>query len=397
MVTEPLQAVPPETQAWIEIDTGAIERNISALVTWLPTSTRVMAVVKANAYGHGLVPAAQAALAGGAVWLGVARLEEALALRASGIRAPLLVLGASLPEQAQALVAAGISQTVSDLRMAQAMADAAQATSSTAKVHLKVDTGMGRVGVSVADAASACLRLFEMPSLKLEGVSTHLAWEVAEDLDKVEAQLRAFGVALDSCGETLRSPVIRHTANSAITLALPESHYDMVRVGLLTYGIPPTEDAVPYRLEPAMALKARLVQVKQVPAGTTVSYGGTHTVASPARLAIVPVCYADGYSRHLSSTGIAIVRGQRCPVVGVVCMDQTVIDVTGLPNVDVGEEVTLLGRSEWGEISVRQMAQWVGGVPHQVVSQLRTRLPRVFLNSRGTPGCPGAAELRPDD
>jgi alanine racemase len=396
-MTEPLQAVPPETQAWVEIDTGAIERNISALVTWLPTSTRVMAVVKANAYGHGLVPAAQAALAGGAAWLGVARVEEALALRASAVTAPLLVLGASLPEQAQALVDAGISQTVSDLRMAQAMADAAQARSSTAKVHLKVDTGMGRVGVSVADTPSACLRLSEMSSLKLEGVSTHLAWEAAGDLDKVEAQLRAFGVALDSCGGMLRSPVIRHTANSAITLALPESHYDMVRVGLLTYGIPPTDDAVPYALEPAMALKARLVQVKQVPAGTTVSYGGTHTAASPARLAIVPVGYADGYSRHLSNTGIAIVRGQECPVVGVVCMDQTVIDVTGLPDVDVGEEAALLGRGEWGEVSVRQMARWVGGVPHQVVSQLGTRLPRVFLNRTGTPGCPGAAELHPND
>jgi alanine racemase len=250
-------------------------------------------------------------------------------------------------------------------------------------VHLKVDTGMARVGVPVEEAASACARLSGLGHLALEGISTHIAWEPATDPRRVRHQLDAFDAALKACGRTGIKPGLRHAANSAVTLGFRASHLDMVRVGLLTYGLLPTGADAPFRLRPAMAVKARLVQVRNVPAGTAVSYGGTYTASAPARLAVVPVGYADGYSRRLSNRGQVLVRGRRCPIRGAVCMDQTVIDVTGVPDVAVGDVAVLLGSAGGDRISVGQVAGWIDGIPHQVVSQLGARLPRVRLNAGG--------------
>ena len=367
----------PGAQAWVEVDRRAISRNVAALNAWLGPSTDVMAVVKANGYGHGLVDAARAALSGGAVCLGVARIDEALSLRSAGVGAPILVLGCGLPEQAEDIVSAGVSQTVSGLEMAAAISAAAVKHGVVGKVHLKIDTGMGRVGTRPEAALDLCHRLLRLDGLDIEGVATHVPWEAPDDLPKIDAQLDRFVVTVDNLHRNGLRPRWRHAANSVATLRSPRAHLDLVRVGLLAYGILPSDTAPAFPLHPALAIRARITQVRALPAGSTISYGATHTVTKPAILALVPVGYADGYPRRLSNRGEVLVRGHRCPVVGAVCMDQIIIDVTALKDVRVGEDVTLLGRMAGDEIAVDQIVQWTGGIPHEVVSQISTRLPRV--------------------
>lgn len=364
------------TGAWIEVDLNAIAANISAVRDWVGPRTDVMAVVKANAYGHGLVPAARAALKGGAAALGVARLEEGLRLRSAGIGAPVVVLGCALPEQAEALVRAGLSQTVSDIGLARALSQASLALDKPARVHLKIDTGMGRVGVHPEDAPALGGKIVSLPGLTLEGIATHIPWDEAVDMPRAEAQIARFKACLQALG--LR-PRWRHAANSVITARMPHAHLDLVRVGLLTYGIPPADGAPHIGLRPALSIKARLVQIRSMQPGQTVSYGGTFTVTRPSRLAVVPIGYADGYARSLSNRAQMLIRGQRCPVVGRICMDQTVVDVTGVPGAAVGDEVIALGRAGGDEISVWELANLADSITHEVVSRLSRRLPRVFI------------------
>ncbi len=370
--------------AWIEIDLSAIAHNVRQVRRFVGDRVRVMAVVKASGYGHGLVESARAALEGGASSLGVALLDEALALRRSGIDAPVVVLGCGLPEDAPDLVRHRIAQVVSDPGMAAALSREAVRQGIPAHIHAKLDTGMGRVGYPVSDASTFLRQLLSLPGLSVEGVATHFPQSDPAQIPAIEAQLDRFLGALDG----LDPCPIRHAASSAVTLLLPRAHLDRVRVGLLIYGIPPLDGPCPLPLRPALTLKARITQVNPAPAGWPVSYGETFVTKRPSRLAILPVGYADGYPRRLSNCGTVLLRGRRCPILGRVCMDQCVVDVTDLPGVSVGEEAVLIGEQAGERITVWDLTRAIDGTPHEIVACLGPRLPRVYTDARSGRGMP---------
>ncbi|MDR7433925.1 MAG: alanine racemase [Armatimonadota bacterium] len=361
--------------AWAEVDLGAIRGNVQALCALLGPGTKLLAVVKANGYGHGAVEVAKACLQAGASWLGVAIPEEALSLREAGISAPILILGYMPPQAAEAVVDAELSAAVFSEQVAQALSRASRKLGKPARVHLKVDTGMGRLGVSPEGIRDFVRRIRQLPGLLIEGVFTHFATADEEDLSYCRQQLERFYQVLEVLeGEGL--PIsLRHAANSAATLSLPESHLDMVRVGLALYGIPPAihlNGKVP--LKPAMALKGRVAFVKRVPPGTSISYGRTYTTRRETVVATIPIGYADGYPRSLSNRGYVLLKNRRLPVIGRVCMDHFMVDATEVAPVEEGEEVMLFGPG----LPVEEVAEWAGTIPYEILTGVSSRVPRVY-------------------
>ena len=368
--------VPLSTRpAWIEVDLNAVAHNVRAVRSFVGAGTGVMAVVKANAYGHGLIEVARAAADAGASMLGVAIPDEAARLREAGVDARVLVLGPVLPQQAEDVVRAGCAQVIGEEGAARALSTAAMRHGMRAKVHVKVDTGMGRVGVSTDRAPAFIQEVLELPGLELEGVMTHFSTADEEDLSFARDQLGRFRRLLVEAGVR---PRWRHAANSGAIVYLPDAHLDLVRSGLLTYGIPPRPGPCPLRLRPALSLKARITQLRTARKGENISYGRTFVTSRESRLALVPLGYADGYSRGLSNRGEVLVRGCRARVVGRVCMDQFVVDVTEIGDVRAGDEVVLIGRQGCEEIAVWDVARAMDGIAHEVVAMLGARLSRRY-------------------
>jgi alanine racemase len=366
--------------AWVEVDLSAIRRNVAAVRGLVGGGVAVLAVVKADGYGHGAVRAAKAAVAGGAAWLGVASAAEGAELRSTGIDAPILVLGCGLPEQAPEIVTHGLTQTLATWDMAQALSRAAAGEGREVAVHIKIDTGMGRLGVKPHEAAAFARLVSGLPGLRIEGVYSHLATADRKDPTYAREQARRFEQVLaDLEHEGIRS-ALRHLANSAATVRFPEMRFDMVRAGLLIYGLNPlSQPLTEIELVPALAWKTRIACVKDVPAGEPLSYSGLHVTERPTRIACVPVGYADGYSRALSNVGSVLVSGRRCPVVGAVCMDQMLIDV-GEVEAKPGAEVVLIGEQTGERITANDLADAQGTVVHEIVARLGKRLPRFYLN-----------------
>ena len=367
----------PDRPAWLEINLSAIAKNISAVRQFVSPTTQVMAIVKANAYGHGLIPASRAAIKGGASALGVALLQEGVALRSAGITAPVVVLTPTTPEQADSIVAHNLSQTIGHPDAIPPLEAAAKRHKTRARIHLKVDTGMGRLGLLADEVPDFAKQIAGNSHLFLEGIATHVAWERAKDMDKARRQIKIFTACLSDLTDI--SVTWHHAANSVMTVHMPESHFDLVRVGLLTYGIPPTQGAGALSLSPALSIKARITQVRNFSAGQTLSYGGTYTLTRPSRIALAPLGYADGYNRQMTNKSHVLICGKPCPVVGAICMDGIMIDVTDIPPVSVGEEVVLLGQQGDHKITVNDLAQWGNYISHEVVSLLGARLPRHYI------------------
>ncbi len=371
-----------------DIDLDAIAHNIAELRRLTGPAVRFMAVVKANAYGHGAAAVSRTAIDCGAAFLGVARIQEAVNLREAGIDAPILVFGATPADQARHLIDYRISQAVTEPVQADILSAAAKA-GETIPVHIKLDTGMGRVGfvTSTGDMRNAgilpadeIIRIARMPGLKLEGVFTHFAAADSADLGYTRLQTERFLDALAQLrGKGLAFPLC-HAANSGAIIAMPESHLDMVRAGIAMYGLPPSTemDISGVSLKPALSLKARVVQVKSVPAGFHVSYGMTYTTDRPTTIATVPVGYADGFRRTLSNRGQMLVHGQRAPIAGRVCMDLTLLDVGHIDDVRVGDEVVIIGRQGTEAITADDMAADLDTINYEVVSALTARVPRVY-------------------
>lgn len=365
---------------WAEIDMGAFDRNLRE-VRRLAGPSAVMAVVKANAYGHGLVPVARAAVSGGAGWLGVARGAEALELRHNGVGAPVLVLGYVHPDECRELLPAGVSITAYDEASATAFAGAAQQEKRTLRVHFKVDTGMGRLGFPCGKSGvKAILAAARLPNVEVEGLFTHFACADEPDEQKTLRQLELF---LEFARELERAGLAvkyKHAANSAALIRLPETRLDMVRPGIILYGLYPSrETCCGPELTPVMSWKARVVQVKEVAAGFPVSYGWTYRTDRRAVLATVAVGYGDGYSRMLSGRGEVLLHGLRAPVVGRVCMDQIVVDASNVKDVAPGDEAVLFGRQEGTVLPVDEMAAKIGTINYEVVCAVGARVPRVYL------------------
>jgi alanine racemase len=386
--TAPPPPAPPGASAWVSIDLDAIRDNVAELVR-RAAPAEVLAVVKGDAYGHGLVPAARAALAGGATWLGVAQLDEALRLRAAGVTVPLLtwifVPGADVP----GAVAADIDVTVGSEWSLAAVLDAARALGRPARTQVKVDTGLGRGGVLTdwPRMAEALARAEAEGAVTVTGVWSHFAWADAPMHPTVRRQQERFTEAVEELARAGVRPPLRHLANSAATLTNPSAHFDLVRPGLAVYGLSPVPDLgdpAHFGLREAMRVTARLSLVKRARAGQGVSYGHEYTTDRDTVLGLVPLGYADGIPRHAGNRGPLQVGGRTYPVAGRVCMDQLVIDLG--PDFDgaAGDEVVVLGRSADGEPSAQQWAEAAGTINYEIVTRMGPRLPRVLLG--GEPG-----------
>lgn len=363
---------------WAEIDLNAIQHNVKAL-RQMAGGAELMAVVKADGYGHGAVPVAQAALEAGATWLGVATLEEGVELRKAGLTAPILILGYIPPAQADTVVLYDLRATVFHLDLARALAQWGRALMRSVPVHVKIDTGMARVGVQPGAAVDFAGELAKLPQIELEGVFTHMA--VADDPTNpfTAEQLARFQDVLTHLRDAGFTPKIRHAANSASILAHPGTHFDLVRAGIALYGQPPDPAVTwPAELRPALTWKTRISFLKTVSPGTSVSYGRTYRAAGSERIASLPVGYADGYSRHLSNRGEVLIGGQRCPIVGRVCMDQTMVRVPEGVEANVGDEAVLIGRQGDQEITASEMAGMIGTINYEITCAVSKRVPRVY-------------------
>ncbi len=370
---------------WAEVDLDAIRANVTTLRRTVAPAT-LLAVVKADAYGHGAVPVGRAALEAGATALGVALVEEGVQLRDAGITAPVLVLSEPVPDAAAGVVAHRLTPVVYTPLGIEALAKAVveTGTGEPLAVHLKVDTGMHRVGASPRDAIALARQVTQHGELRLEGICTHFAVADEPGDPYTRQQLAAFDAVLASLSELGIEPPVVHTANTAAALAFPESRRDMVRIGIGLYGLPPSPalaGAVPLR--PALAVKAHVSHVKVLPAGSRLSYGLRYTLAADATVATVPVGYGDGVPRNLSHAGgEVLVHGRRCPIVGTVTMDQMMVDVGDLP-VTRGDEVVLLGRQGDAEITATEWAERLGTIGYEIVCGIGPRVPREYLGVGG--------------
>jgi len=382
---------------WAEIDLAAIANNVRELRRRTDIRAKVMAVVKADGYGHGAVEVARTALANGAEWLGVARLPEAIALREAGLDAPMLVFGYTPPADAGRLVEFDLRQSVYSLDAARAYSAVAVARGRTIRVHLKVDTGMGRLGLVPAalralepghtigeDFIRTATAIASLPGLEPEGIFTHFAAADSADLSYAERQLALFIEALSALRANGLEFALRHAANSAAVIGIPESHLDLVRPGIALYGLRPSDevDLTGIVLKPAMALKTRIVHLKAVSAGTCISYGMTYRTPRPTVIATVPAGYADGFRRLFSSQGWMLVHGRRVPVVGRVCMDLSMLDVGAVPGARVEDEVVIFGVQGTESISADDLAHELGTINYEIVCDVTARVPRVYTSHR---------------
>ncbi len=365
---------------WAEVDLETITRNVKAVKTHIGPAVGLMAVVKANAYGHGAVPVAQTALAAGADWLAVNRVEEGVALRQAGIGARILVLGYCLPAQAAAVVEHNLTPSVTTQAAATALADQVGHLGRPFPIHLKIDTGMGRFGLLPDEVVEFTRALQNLAPLQVEGMFSHFA--VADEADPAFSQQQAqvyqdVVAAVEAAGINLP---LKHLANSAASLALPQAHHNMVRLGIAMYGLPPSNEIEwPVSLYPAMTLKTRIARLRVLPAGASVGYGRTYIAPTPTPIALAPVGYGDGYPRLCSNRGAMLVRGKRAPIAGRVSMDQTSLDVSGIEGVTQDDEVVVFGRQGDAEITAGEVASWAETINYEIVTRLAARVPRVYL------------------
>ena len=376
-----------------EIDLKAIAHNIKELRRITHPDARLMGVVKANGYGHGAIEVARCTLQNGAAVLGVARIEEGVQIREAGIEVPILIFGYTLPERTPDLFEYDLTQTVYTYASAQVLSRTATSLKKKIKIHLKIDTGMGRLGLlpqdfqgdnSVAlnaDAIQETLAIASLGGLELEGIFTHFATADSAEKTYAEDQLDLFMIFLDRLRKAGLEPRVRHAANSAALIDMPQSHLDMVRPGIASYGLHPSDEVNKKHvsLKPAMALKARIIHLKKVPAGFAVSYGSTHRTPTATTIATIPIGYADGLNRLLSSSGRMLVHGQRAPIIGRVCMDLTMLDVGHIENVRMDDEVVIFGQQGNGSITVDEIASSLNTINYEIVSTITARVPRVYL------------------
>lgn len=368
----------PGRPTWVDVDLEAVAGNVRRIVVLVGPQVDVLAVLKADGYGHGALKVAHTTLNNGATWLGVACLGEAVALRRAGVDAPILILGFTPAWQAREAVLHGVTTTLFSREVAEALSRAAADVGRVARAHVKVDTGMGRLGLLPAEVLPFMRSVSDLPFLEVDGVFTHMAAADDADLAYTYWQLQQFEGVLSELRATGLLPRHIHAANSAALLRIPASHYNMVRPGIALYGLNPSSVApLPDGFRPALSFKCQVAQVKELPPGSFVSYGRAYRTSRPERIAVIPVGYADGFRHAPAHWGEVLVRGRRAPIVGRVCMDQTMIDVTEVPGVRQGDEVVLIGTQGEERITVDEVAQRLGTINYEVISEILARVPRI--------------------
>lgn len=367
-------------RVYARVSLAALEHNLERMRACLSADQKICAVIKTDAYGHGAVPLALHMQKLDYIWgFAVAAWQEAKALREAGIAKPVLILGYVFPEDYEELVREMVRPAVLTLEMAGQLNEAAGRAGTVLPVHLAVDTGMGRIGFADTPlSAEQAARIGEMKYLRIEGVFTHFARADEADKSSAREALSRFLSFCDRLKEQGIDVPLRHCSNSAAILELPEAHLDLVRAGITLYGIYPSEEMRrDKRIEPVMELKSHVSFVKEVQTGVPISYGGTYVTKGAARIATIPVGYGDGYPRSLSGRGYVLIHGRQAPICGRICMDQLMVDVTGIP-VRVGDEVTLLGRDGGAFLGIDELGALSGRFPYEFVCCISPRVPRVY-------------------
>lgn len=364
---------------YAKIDLNAIEKNVAGVRSRIPKSTKIMAVIKADAYGHGAAVLAHF-LEKQVDWFGVATADEAIELRNHGCGKPILILGYVHPEEYPELVKYNITPAIFRYTDAKKLSDAAQQQGKTAGIHIKIDTGMCRIGYPVKrETAEEIKQISLLPGLRITGMFSHFYAADAKDKTSALAQRERFDRMIEMLEDIGVEIPIKHLNNSAGTMEL-NKYYDMVRMGIMLYGIYPSDEMDPsYPLYPAMELISHISHVKTIEAGEGISYGHIYVADHPVRVATVPVGYADGYPRSLSNKGYVLIRGRRCPILGRVCMDQMMVDVSDLENASVGEQVVLMGCDGEECITAAQVGDAAGSFSYEFVSGIGMRVPRVYF------------------
>ena len=372
-------------RVWAKIDLDAVTFNIESIKQRINKDTKIIAVIKADGYGHGAVPIAKLLEGDTGVWgYAVATAQEAMELRANGLKKPTLILAYTFPSAYEELIQNDIQLTVFTLEMASALSDAAVKAGKICKIHIKLDTGMTRIGLLPVDDSIALIRqISELENIEIEGIFTHFARADEKDRTKASAQLKQFQDFIRQLEETTGIKIpLKHCSNSAGIVWLPEANMDAVRAGIILYGLWPSADVKEggeIALRPALCLKSRVVYVKTVPKGQEISYGGTYTTNRQTRVATVCIGYGDGYPRSLSNKGYVLINGQRAPILGRVCMDQFMVDITDIEGtVQTGTEVTLIGRDRDEEITMEDLGALSERFNYELACDLGKRIPRVY-------------------
>ena len=363
---------------WLEIDLGAIKHNVKEIIKL--TNTEVMAVIKANGYGHGVLQVAQAVIDAGATWCGVARMEEALNLRKAGIKAKVMVLGYSPVKSIPEAIENDIHVAIYDEKRAYRYAEQAKKVPGKLKAHLKVETGMGRLGMPLKQVEKFLTAFQSKNKIEIDGIFTHFARADEPQLDSARQQLDKFTSLLNRLREKGSCPATVHAANSAAVINFPEAYFDLVRPGIAIYGMNPSPETVlPDSFKPAITWKAKIVSLREYPPGQGISYGSTYVTSKHERIGVIPIGYGDGYRREEGQQ--ALVRGQLVDVVGRVCMDQCMLQLDSVPDAKVGDEVVLLGKQGAQAITADDLAAKWGTINYEVVCGLADRLPRLYKGS----------------
>lgn len=369
-------------RAWAEINLDNIAHNVREVVKKVGKMTEVMAVVKADAYGHGVRETVPTLLENGATRLAVSMLDEAIQLREMGITVPVLVLSYTDPVRAEEIINYNITQTVFSHDLAQALSKAAVKLGKQAKIHIKIDTGMSRVGFQPGyKAVKDVVEINSLPGIVIEGLFTHFASADEADREYTKLQYWRFESIVNELNRIGILIPVKHISNSAAIIQYPNLCLDMVRPGIILYGLYPSKevDRSLIDLKPAMQLKAEVILVKEVDAGIPISYGRIYETKRKSKIATLPVGYADGYSRLLSNRGRVLIHGEYAPVVGRICMDQCMVDVTDIPGVKTGDEAVLIGRQGNNEITADEVAELSGTINYEVVCLIGKRIPRVYI------------------
>jgi len=361
---------------WAEVDLDNLVYNFRVVKRLVPAHTKVMVTVKADAYGHGLIPVSRKLASLGADYLGVACIDEGIRLRGAGIKLPILVLGLILKDDAELVLKYGLTATICDMECAFALDKKAKALKKVARVHIKVDTGMGRIGV-LQDAAEAFVKkVNKLGSVRIEGIFTHFPMADSNE-NFTFCQIELFNRLVRKLKEAGISIPLVHAANSIGTIGYKNSHFNLVRPGLMVYGLYPKDD-LKIKLKPVLSLKTRVIFAKKLPAGYGVSYGHTYVTKKPTRILTLPIGYGDGYPRSLSNLAPVLIKGKRLKVVGRICMDQMMVDAGGLP-VKAGDEVVLIGVQGRNKVTAEELAALSQTIPYEIVCGLGSRIPRVYL------------------
>jgi len=364
---------------YANIDLKAISYNFTQIKKRLKKPTKTLVVVKADAYGHGILEISKRLVDSGVDYLGVATTDEAILLRKSGFKSPVLIMASVFPNEIEVSIKKNITLTVADQKHASSIDRYAERLKKKAKVHLKIDVGMGRIGMWHQEALSLIRRINRLKYIDIEGIFTHFPKADEDDL-LTKKQISDFALLIEKLKVEGIDPKYKHTANSIAIVDYKDSHMNLVRPGLMLYGLYPSTKEIDskIKLKPALSLISKIAFIKNVPAGRAISYGGTYITKCHTKIATIPIGYADGLSRRLSNKGNVLIRGKRAPIVGLICMDQAMIDISHISGARVGDEVVLIGRQKNGSIRAEEAASLCDTIPYEIVCSISKRVPRIF-------------------